>query len=150
MAAYGVDETAPGVVGTSGGDTDKFPLRILNFNVLAPSARICKPLDKIDWRERHGNICDLILELTPDIAALQEFCFATPGRADPEVLVEWTVTPWCGELTEEEEVTFKGPGPHRTTNRLLSNGHKGVVTCVLTEDDGTQSKRLFYFDEPRV
>lgn len=45
---------------------------------------------------------------------------------------------------------FKGPGPHRTTNRLLSNGHKGVVTCVLTEDDGTQSKRLFYFDEPRV
>ena len=38
-----------------------------------------KPLDKIDWRERHGNICDLILELTPDIAALQEFCFATPG-----------------------------------------------------------------------
>ena len=33
---------------------------------------------------------------------------ASEGRADPEVLVEWSVTRGCGDLTEEEEATFKG------------------------------------------
>ena len=53
-------------------------LRIIQFNILAPSARICAPLDKIAWKDRHTEICRMILELLPDIVCLQEFCFVTP------------------------------------------------------------------------
>ena len=57
-------------------------LRVLQFNVLAPSARICKPLDGIPWQVRHAEICQVILGLGPDVICLQEFCFVTPGFAD--------------------------------------------------------------------
>mmetsp|Transcript_133591 Transcript_133591/g.236400 ORF Transcript_133591/g.236400 Transcript_133591/m.236400 type:complete len:333 (+) Transcript_133591:35-1033(+) len=53
-----------------------FPLRICQFNVLAPSARICKPLDTVPWRTRHEAICDELIRLEPDIMCLQEFDFA--------------------------------------------------------------------------
>ena len=52
------------------------PLRLCQFNVLAPSARICAPLDRIPWRERHNAVCDAIGSLTPSIVTLQEFDFA--------------------------------------------------------------------------
>merc|ERR1719201_2606245 len=60
------------------------PLRICTFNVLAPSARICKPLDSIPWRDRHDAICDTVSKLRPDIVCLQEFDFAprTSGFAE--------------------------------------------------------------------
>jgi len=59
------------------------PLRLCQFNVLAPSLRVCKPLDAIPWRERHTEICETLLELKPHLICLQEFDFATntPGFA---------------------------------------------------------------------
>lgn len=53
------------------------PLRLCQFNVLAPSARICQPLDQIPWQSRHTKISDMILRLQPDIVCLQEFDFST-------------------------------------------------------------------------
>eukprot|EP00928_Gymnodinium_smaydae_P015716 TRINITY_DN15818_c0_g1_i1.p1 TRINITY_DN15818_c0_g1~~TRINITY_DN15818_c0_g1_i1.p1 ORF type:complete len:335 (-),score=63.28 TRINITY_DN15818_c0_g1_i1:35-1039(-) len=50
-------------------------LRICQFNVLAPSARICKPLDRIPWQTRHRAIVDMLRKIQADIVALQEFEF---------------------------------------------------------------------------
>ena len=52
------------------------PLRLVQFNVLAPSARICKPLDQVPWRERHGAICDSLSALSADVILLQEYDFS--------------------------------------------------------------------------
>lgn len=59
-------------------------LRVCQFNVLAPSARICAPLDQVPWRTRHSAICDTILSLRPELCTLQEFDFHpdTPGFAE--------------------------------------------------------------------
>jgi len=59
-------------------------LRLCQFNVLAPSARICAPLDKIPWRQRHSAVCDELLRLDADVICLQEFDFApsTEGFAE--------------------------------------------------------------------
>lgn len=54
-------------------------LRVVSFNILAPSARICAPLDKIDWRTRHEAAISALQSLKADIICLQEFCFRTPG-----------------------------------------------------------------------
>ncbi|CAK9093566.1 Uncharacterized calcium-binding protein At1g02270 [Durusdinium trenchii] len=56
-------------------------LRLCSFNVLAPSARICAPLHRMPWQERHSAICDCLLQLGADVICLQEFDFAaeTPG-----------------------------------------------------------------------
>jgi len=51
-------------------------LRLVQFNVLAPSARICRPLDQIPWQQRQSAICSLLLQLDADIVALQEFDFS--------------------------------------------------------------------------
>lgn len=60
------------------------PLRVCQFNVLAPSLRICAPLDTIPWQQRHAAICDELLRLDPDVICLQEFDFApsTKGFAE--------------------------------------------------------------------
>ena len=50
--------------------------RICSFNVLAPSARICSPLDGIPCRERHEAVCAALLESSPSVACLQEFDFS--------------------------------------------------------------------------
>eukprot|EP00656_Telonema_subtile_P029746 TRINITY_DN32830_c0_g1_i1.p1 TRINITY_DN32830_c0_g1~~TRINITY_DN32830_c0_g1_i1.p1 ORF type:complete len:295 (-),score=52.75 TRINITY_DN32830_c0_g1_i1:42-926(-) len=52
-------------------------LRVCQFNVLAPSARICKPLDRTPWRDRHTAICHTILGLSPALCTIQEFDFET-------------------------------------------------------------------------
>ena len=57
-------------------------LRVIQFNCLAPSARICRPLDAIPWFTRHTAICEAILRLNPDVVCIQEFCFTTPGFGD--------------------------------------------------------------------
>lgn len=51
-------------------------LRLCEFNVLAPSARICAPLDRVPWRQRHEGICDFLEAQEFDIICLQEFDFA--------------------------------------------------------------------------
>jgi endonuclease/exonuclease/phosphatase family metal-dependent hydrolase len=51
-------------------------LRICQLNILAPSARICEPLKKQPWRDRHSAICDTLESLSPDIISLQEFDFS--------------------------------------------------------------------------
>lgn len=51
-------------------------LRVCNFNILAPSARLCSPFKKIPWQERQTSICDMLLQLEPDIVCLQEFEFS--------------------------------------------------------------------------
>ena len=63
---------------TAGGDL----LRLYQFNCLAPSLRICKPLSDIPWAARHSAACDNIESLRPDIVALQEFDFVQPGFAE--------------------------------------------------------------------
>jgi len=50
-------------------------IRICQFNLLAPSARICTPLNQIPWQVRHRDICKTLLTIFPDIACLQEFEF---------------------------------------------------------------------------
>ena len=55
------------------------PMRLLQFNCLAPNARVCAPLKDIPWETRHGAICDTIAALVPGIVAIQEFDFTTPG-----------------------------------------------------------------------
>jgi len=50
-------------------------LRICNFNVLAPSMRICRPLNQVPWQARHRAICNALLTICPHIACLQEFEF---------------------------------------------------------------------------
>jgi hypothetical protein len=62
--------------------TGHHPLRLCQFNVLAPSARICMPLDAIPWLERHTRITDCIRSLAPAVVCLQEYDFATPGFTD--------------------------------------------------------------------
>jgi len=57
-------------------------LRVCQFNCLAPSARICAPLDGIPWRQRHAAVCDTIAALQPAIVTVQEFDFGTDGFAD--------------------------------------------------------------------
>jgi endonuclease/exonuclease/phosphatase family metal-dependent hydrolase len=52
------------------------PLRLVQFNILAPSARICKPLDQVPWRKRHGAICDSLSALAADVILLQEYDFS--------------------------------------------------------------------------
>lgn len=52
-----------------------FAIRLVQFNILAPSARICAPLDQIPWKSRHKTVCDAILVLQPAIVSLQEFDF---------------------------------------------------------------------------
>ena len=54
-------------------------LRLCQFNVLAPSARVCAPLDRIPWYQRHASICDAITAAAPQLVCIQEFCFSTPG-----------------------------------------------------------------------
>mmetsp|Transcript_39217 Transcript_39217/g.110862 ORF Transcript_39217/g.110862 Transcript_39217/m.110862 type:complete len:309 (+) Transcript_39217:58-984(+) len=56
-------------------------LRIVQLNVLAPSARICEPLGRLPWRERHAAACDALASLRPDVICLQEydFCPGTEG-----------------------------------------------------------------------
>lgn len=53
------------------------PLRVCQFNVLAPSARICPPLNTVPWRERHAAICGVLSRLGADVVCLQEFDFAS-------------------------------------------------------------------------
>eukprot|EP00039_Didymoeca_costata_P020942 m.342898 g.342898 ORF g.342898 m.342898 type:complete len:425 (-) comp22005_c0_seq1:223-1497(-) len=50
-------------------------LRVVNFNVLAPSARLCKPFDTKPWLQRHQAICDTLKGLNPDVVCIQEFDF---------------------------------------------------------------------------
>jgi endonuclease/exonuclease/phosphatase family metal-dependent hydrolase len=54
-------------------------LRLYQLNCLAPTLRVCKPLNHIPWETRHGAICDNIESLKPDIVAIQEFDFVQPG-----------------------------------------------------------------------
>ncbi|CAL1130017.1 unnamed protein product [Cladocopium goreaui] len=84
-------------------------LRFCSFNVLAPSARICAPLNRRPWQEwlplplggeeRHAAICDCLLQLEADVICLQEFDFAagthgfavlyqTPGFSEGKKLGE--------------------------------------------------------------
>lgn len=60
---------------------DKATLRVLSFNVLAPSMRICSPLNRVQWQDRHNKICQMLLREPPDVACIQEFDFSprTPG-----------------------------------------------------------------------
>jgi len=65
---------ATSVAGT--GAVSRHGLRLCSFNVLAPSARICAPLDRQPWENRHSKICDQLLQLDADLVCLQEFDFA--------------------------------------------------------------------------
>jgi endonuclease/exonuclease/phosphatase family metal-dependent hydrolase len=66
--------------GDSGGcESRDARLRLYQLNCLAPTLRICKPLNYIPWETRHGAVCDNIESLKPDIVAIQEFDFVQPG-----------------------------------------------------------------------
>ena len=56
-------------------------LRLFQFNCLAPSLRICKPLSEIPWATRQNAICDTIEALAPALVAIQEFDFHEPAFA---------------------------------------------------------------------
>ena len=54
-------------------------LRVVTFNVLAPSLRVCKPLSEVPWRTRQEHCCRAIRTMDADIVALQEWDFRTEG-----------------------------------------------------------------------
>lgn len=57
-------------------------LRVVTFNVLAPSLRVCEPLNKLPWKDRQRDCCAAIHEIDADIVALQEWDFYTDGFSD--------------------------------------------------------------------
>ena len=107
-------------------------LRVVTFNVLAPSLRVCEPLNKLPWKDRQRDCCAAIHEIDADIVALQEWDFYTDG-----------VYEWSSDEDGRTTNIYNNPGTYQATLKVTDNeGNTGTDSITITVSDAEEEGLL--------